>query len=354
MATSGLSRRQFLGHTGLFLGAAAVGAPLLAGCNRAAQQAATNKAGGGVSPLNMQLGWLLDNGQIGEAVAQAKGWYKDNGLDVTIHPGGPSIDGVALVAGGQSPVGQVSSSPSLMLARSQNVPIKAFAVGVQQHPYAFFSKPGKAVHEPRDLVGKKVGTQATGKVLLSALLAANNIDEKDVEVVVVGSDVTPLTTGQVDVWTGWVSNVAALRPLGPNPVIMRLWDTGIQLYANPYYATDSTLTQHKDQIEKFVAATAEGWKFAKDNLDQAVDMLVKMQPALKRDDMKAQAEVLLKYEFGPSTANDGWGTMDPKVWQHQLDMWDKLGQFKGKKPAVEDVMTTDILTATVGQRPKVG
>lgn len=353
MTVSGLSRRQFLGRAGLLVGVTAAGGPLLAGCNQAAKDAA-GTASSGTKPIHMQLGWLLDNGQLGEAVAQAKGWYKDNGLNLTIRPGGPSIDGVALVAGNQSEVGQVSSSPSLMLARSQNIPVKAFAVGVQEHPYAYFSMPDNPVHEPKDLVGKTVGTQATGQILLSALLAANNIDPKDVKVVVVGSDVTPLTTGQVDVWTGWVSNVAALRPLGTDRIVMRLWDAGIQLYGNPYYATDSTLSQSQTQIEKFLAASGEGWKYAKENLHDAVDMLVKMHPTLNTDDMLAQGEVLLKYEFGPTTAENGWGTMDPKVWQSQLDMWDRLDQFKGQKPALDEVMTMSVLDATAAKRPKVG
>jgi NitT/TauT family transport system substrate-binding protein len=354
MSGSAFSRRDFLTGAGLLAGAAVVGTPLLAACNSAASQANQTAAGGGGGSIAMQLGWLLDNGQLGEAVAHGKGWFKDNGINFSIQPGGPSIDGVSLVAGGRSQVGQVSSSPSLMLARSQGVPIKAIAVGVQEHPYAFFSKPSKPVHEPKDLIGKKVGTQATGKILLSALLAANHIDPGQVEVVVVGSDVTPLTTGQVDVWTGWVSNVAALRPLGKDRVVMRLWDAGIQLYANPYYATDQTISQKKDVLEKFVATTAKGWTYARDHLDEAVDLLVKLQPTLNRADMKAQAEVLLGFEFTKTTAANGWGQMDKDVWAGQIELWDKLGQFKAGKPKVDDVATTQILDATASTRPKVG
>lgn len=353
MSRSAISRRDFLTGAGFVAGAALVGSPLLAGCNTAAAQA--NKAGtGGAMSMSMQLGWLLDNGQLGEAVAHGKGWFKDNGIDFSIRPGGPSIDGVSLVAGGRSQLGQVSSSPSLMLARSQGVPVKAIAVGVQEHPYAYFSKPSKPVHTPRDLIGKKVGTQATGKILLTALLAANHIDPRQVEVVVVGSDVTPLTTGQVDVWTGWVSNVAALRPLGNDHVVMRLWDAGIQLYANPYYATDQTIAHKTDVLEKFIATAAEGWAYARDHLDEAVDLLVKFQPTLNRDDMKAQSQVLLGFEFTQATAANGWGQMDTDVWAKQIDLWDQLGQFKAGKPNVDDVITTQILDATAAKRPKVG
>ena len=69
----------------------------------------------GKAPVNLQLGWLPGNNQIGEVVAKQLGYFAQEGLDVTIQPGGPNIDGVAIVASGKYELGQVSSSPSLML-----------------------------------------------------------------------------------------------------------------------------------------------------------------------------------------------------------------------------------------------
>src|SRR5664279_714898 len=111
--------------------------------------------------LNMQLGWLLSGNQLGEVCAKALGYYEAEGIDLKFQPGGPNIDGVAVVAAGRYEIGQVSSSPSLMLAVSQDIPIKCFATGAQVHPYTFFSLKKKPVNEPKDLVGKKVGIQAT-------------------------------------------------------------------------------------------------------------------------------------------------------------------------------------------------
>ncbi|SES32137.1 NitT/TauT family transport system substrate-binding protein [Pedococcus cremeus] len=341
-----LSRRGFLGRSGLVVGTIA-GSALLASCNAAAKQANEGKsAGSGSRNVSLQLGWLISEGQLGEAVALAKGYYADNGIKLSIQPGGPSIDGVSLVAGGRSQLGEVSSSPSLMLARSQGVPVKTFAVGVQEHPYAYVSLPNKPVHEPKDLIGKKVGTQATGQILLSALLAKNNIDPGDVEVVVIGADVTPLTTGQVDVWTGWLSNVTAMRPLKDKYVSMRLWDAGIHLYGYPYYTTDSVMSEQRDLVEKWVSATAKGWSFARENLQEAAEMVVKLQPTLKAEDIAAQGEVLLKYAYNDATKTDGWGTMNRDVWQSQLDTWTELKQFKGTPPKLEDFVTFDVLDAT--------
>src|SRR5262245_45559179 len=93
----------------------------------------------GKPTVNLQLGWLLSGNQIGEVCAKALGYYDQEGIEMRFQAGGPNIDGVAVVAAGRHEIGQVSSSPSLMLATSQDIPVVCFAAGAQEHPYAFFS-----------------------------------------------------------------------------------------------------------------------------------------------------------------------------------------------------------------------
>jgi NitT/TauT family transport system substrate-binding protein len=304
--------------------------------------------------INLQLGWLSSGNQIGEVCAKAMGFYDAEGIDLKIQAGGPNIDGVAVVAAGRFEAGQVSSSPSLMLAASQDIPIRCFATGAQEHPYTFFSLKKKPVHEAKDLVGKKVGIQATGVILLKALLAKNNIPEKEVEIVTIGADMSPMLTGQVDVVTGWLTNTTALKVLGPDRIDLRLWDTGVKLYALPYYATVDTIKTKGDLLAKFLRATGKGWGYAYANRDKAVELLVKEFPNLVAADEREALEPMLKYAFSPKTAAEGWGTMDPVVWQDQIKLYADLGQFTKRTPKLEEVMTMDILNATADARPKIG
>ena len=145
-----------------------------------------------------------------------------------------------------------------MLAASQDIPIMCFAVGAQEHPYAFFSLKKKPIRAPKDMVGKKVGIQSTGIILLRALLAKNKIDEKAVTIVTIGADMTPLMTGQVDAVTGWLTNTTALKVLGADRVDMALWDTGVKLYALPYYATTKTLKTRGDALAGVPARLGQG------------------------------------------------------------------------------------------------
>src|SRR5258708_18897900 len=133
-----------------------------------------------------------------------------------------------------------------MLAASQDIPVICFAAGAQEHPYAFFSLKKNPIREPKDLIGKKVGIQATGIILLRALLAKNKIPDKDVQIVTIGADMSPVLTGQVDCVTGWLTNTSAIKVLGPDHVAMRLCYTGVKRSALTYYAASSTIKTPPD------------------------------------------------------------------------------------------------------------
>ncbi len=330
-----MARRRLLGASAAAGGLAAGGALL------SVQALAADKVA-----VNMQIGWLTGGNQIGEVAAKRLGYYEQEGIDFSIQPGGPNIDGVALIASGRYESGQVSSSPSIMLAVSQDLPIKCFATGLQQHPYTFFSLKKNPVRKAQDMVGKKIGMQPTAMVLLRALLAKNKIAEKDVNIIPIGGDMGPLMTGQVDVVTGWQTNTTAMKVLGPDRVDLRLWDTGVRLYALPYYATTQTIQNRSDVLQRFLRATTRGWAYALKNREAATDLLIKEYPNLNRADERAALDALMDYAFNAATQANGWGAMERSNWQEQISLYAELGQFTKRVPKVEEVMTLDILNAT--------
>lgn len=337
------SRRAFL-NTAAAVSAVAAGGSLLSVTARAADMA----------KVDMQLGWLASNGLLGEVVARRRGFFTDEGIELTISPGGPNVDGVASVAAGRSTIGQLSSSPSLMLARSAGIPVKAIAAGYHTHPFTYFSLANDPIREPKDMIGKTIATQPTAFILARALLAKNGIAESEVELVNMGSDMNQLLTGQASAVTGWLTNTNALAILGPDRVDMRLWDTGIQLYANVYYATDATLGEHEDVVVRYLRACARGWGYAKDHQEEAVDDLVAEFPNLDRASEMEAVGAVIDFSFGPSTRTAGWGAMTRENWQAQIDIHAQLDQFQGAVPTVDDVMTLAILEGSKDIRLEVG
>lgn len=351
-------RRLFTGGAAVAAGAA-FGVPLLAGCgteetpSSGGGSGTTAAANAATSKVDYQIAWVGDNGALGDVVAFQKGWYTEAGLDLAFRPGGPSIDPITASASGAVTFSQTSSSPAVMLGRSQGVPVKAFATGLQSWPWAMISTAENPVRKPEDLVGKTVGTQSTGQILVQAVLEKNNIDPSTVDVQVVGSDVTPLLAGRIDVFTGWTTNLQSYAPLGDDYLTLTIGESGIKSYANVYITTDDVIEQRADDLEAFVAATAKGWDYARQNPDEAVDLLLKQFSGLDKDAQVASGKKLMTYMFTDETAKDGWGTMSTDSWQSQLDLWEQMKQFKAAAPKVEDVMTLDILEATADQRPKV-
>jgi NitT/TauT family transport system substrate-binding protein len=308
----------------------------------------------GLTKVNFQIGWLHSSNQIGEVCAKRMGFYEQEGVELNIVQGGPNIDGLALVAAGRYEVGQLSSSPSLMVAVSQNIPIKCFAVGAQQHPFTFFSRKRSPVHSARDLVGKRIGVSPTSLILVRALLAKSGIELKHVSLVTTGSDMAPLVKGDVDVMTGWLSNTAALKILGDDRVDLRLWDAGVRLYAQPYYATHQTIHDRADILARFLRATSRGWEFAFNDREKALALLIAEFPHLNLEDERPAVDVMLSYAFNQATRLGGWGDMDNRIWADQIELFARLGQFPRKVPGVDDVVTMDILNATRDIRPHIG
>lgn len=338
------TRREFLQAAVAFGGAAATHS--LIGVTPATAQSPAK--------VRMQLGWLASNGILGEVVAQKKGFYTEQGVELEIIPGGPNVDGVAGVAAGQSTLGTVSSSPSVMLARSAGIPVKAFAAGYQKHPFTYFSLESAAIREPKDMIGKTIATQPTAFILARALLAKNGISEDQVTLVNMGSDMNQLITGQAQAVTGWLTNTNALKVLGDDRVDMMLWDTGIQLYANVYYTTDKALAESPDALAAYLNGSALGWGYAREHPEEAVDMFVEAYPNMdKASELEAVGPVL-DFSFGSVTKEHGWGAMNRDNWAAQVDTYASLDQFKGTVPTVDDVMTLSVLEATADIRKKVG
>ena len=316
-------------------------------------EAAGKDAGKKLDEFNVQLVWIPSNESLGEEVALAKGFYADEGLDVKLTPGGPNIDGIASVASGNKDVGVIGSSPSLMMAVSAGIPVVAVAAANQQHPGAFVSRGSDPIKTPQDMIGKTIGVGSTSKIHLQAVLAQANIPESKVKVEIIGNDTLPVVTKQVDAAWAYITNQAQLAPLKGDYHAMRLWDQGIKYYADTIYTSKSTLAKKRDQVDAYVRATAKGWLYARDNLDEAIDLLVKAHPSLDRKGELAGATVLMSLMFNEDTTSMGWAAMTPERWQEQLDLFDRLGQFKGKKPTVDQIMTDEVLKSTVDAR-KVG
>ncbi len=205
------------------------------------------------------------------------------------------------------------------------------------------------------MVGKKVGIQATGVILLRALLAKNKIPEKDVQIVTIGADMSPLMTGQVDAVTGWLTNTTALSVLGDQRVDLRLWDSGVRLYALPYYATAKTLTDEGGRRwPNSCAPPARAGNTPHANRDKAVDLLVKEFPNLNTKDERRRSTSMLRFAFNANTRRMAGAPWTRRCGRTRSTSTRSSASSPSACRAVDEVMTLDILNATANARPQIG
>src|SRR5258708_5709859 len=119
--------------------------------------------------LKVQLSWLKDAQSAGEFEALSKSYYAAENLDVELLAGGPSINNIQTVAGGQAQVGIVGGPSGLLLARNQNIPVRVFAATDDKSASALTCRPEANVRKFADLKGKTIGATATQRVNVEAL-----------------------------------------------------------------------------------------------------------------------------------------------------------------------------------------
>ncbi len=371
-----VTRRDFVKKGALALGSLGVGSifveGLLAGCGDntstaasgiTAGSSATTTAAGAGSPttkaaatgplqdVNWRLGWLAGGQQAGEYLALDRGYYKSAGINLTVQPGGPNLDSISLVANNSAMIGQTSSSPALILAVGSGIPVKAFASALQKHPFAYFSLKDKNITSPKDFIGKRIGIQGTSRPLIDALLAKNNIPTDQVKIQVIGGDLLPLVNGQVDVASAWVIDQAQAKALPPNGYnVLLLWDTGIQLYANPYFAKEETITKNPQLLASFLDATARGWDEAFADPEAAIAAVMKNVQGLDKDIEVKTVKSMVDFSYNQATKENGWGWMDMAIWQNNIDTYTQLNLLK-KPLKAADAASLDILKLTPN-RPK--
>ncbi len=231
--------------------------------------------------VTLQLNWYHEAEFVGYYVAAAKGFYEDQGLDVTILEGGPPsapareqlLNGAATFA-----ICSFAEQRDLVMAGQ---PAVAVMSAFQIPPLVIFSLAGSDIRKPVDLAGKRVGTTTTyWKNILRETLTAAGVDPASVTTV----DVTPdqmslLYDGTVDAWLGYAQDEPIRAEVAGYPVDNIFpSDYGIGGYEGLLITLDSTVSQQPTLVKRFVQASYDGWRYALEHQNEAAEILETWAP----------------------------------------------------------------------------
>ncbi len=295
--------------------------------------------------------WRFEGHVAPFLVALDKGYYKDEGLDVTIDPGTGSLDGINRIASGVYDMGQMDINALIKYRDSATAEkIKAVLVTYNKPPFAILTLKKNGISEPKDLEGKILGAPAADAAYSHWPIFAkiNGIDSSTMTIENVGFPVreTLLAQGQVDAVTAFISNILALKAMGipdEQTVGMMMADYGVDLYGSAVMASPTFLKEHPDAVKGFVRATIRGFQDAHSDPEGAMDSVMKHNPIAKRDiELDRLKLVAAQCYFTDNVKKNGFGTVDMKRLANSIDQLATTFEFENR-PTAEDVYTDEFL-----------
>jgi ABC-type nitrate/sulfonate/bicarbonate transport systems, periplasmic components len=231
-------------------------------------------------------------------VALDKGYYKQEGLDVTIVRGQGSADAIKKVGSGAATVG-FADAGSLVLARGNDkVPVKMISVVYATPPQAIFVLGDSAIKAPKDLEGKTLADTASSSVrlLFPAYAEAAGIDASKVNWVAADSAALTsiLATKRAD-GIGQFNVGAPLVEKATAPVSVRVLsykDAGLNYYGNGIIASEDTITKDPQMLKAFVRATMKGMKDAFANPAEAAAIMNKYQKQIEPSIIEGETKMV--------------------------------------------------------------
>ncbi len=184
-----------------------------------------------LTPVTVQLKWVHQAQFAGFYVAVDKGFYAEEGLDVTLNPGGVGIDIMDEVLSGRAEFGLVGAE-YVILNRSAGKPVKAIATTYRNNPFVVVTMPESGIETPEDFSGHSANIGGIdGLIQFEALLKKLNIT--DVEILPYSYDLEDFYAGTVDI-TPAFSAGSLIEIQKEHPDVNVIWpiDYGIHLYSD--------------------------------------------------------------------------------------------------------------------------
>jgi putative hydroxymethylpyrimidine transport system substrate-binding protein len=325
-------------------------AAIVAAIGLAACGAKSESGGGKTQPLSLTLDFYPNPDHAGIYMAQKLGYFREAGLDVSVHtPSDPSAP-VKQVAAGQTDLA-ISYEPEVLLAHDKGLDAVAVAALVDRPLTSMIWLRKSKIKGIGSLRGKTIATAGIPyqDAYLKTILARANLSTSDVKSVNVGYGLLPaIVGGRADAMLGGFLNVEGvdLRLRGKHPVVVPVDRLGVPSYDElVLIAQRKRLEEDPEPIRLFVAALARGTAAAVADPQAATKALLEANDALQPKLTAAEVKTTLPL-LQPKQAGHPYGYMDPTGWR-QFTGWMRDNGLISSLPAPSQVLSDSYLPGSI-------
>jgi len=273
--------------------------------------------------VTLQLKWVTQAQFAGYYVAAAKGFYEEEGLNVTILPGGPDVAPTQVIAGGGADV-VIDWMPSALAAREKGLALVNIAQPFKSSGMELTCLKESGVASPADFKGKTLGVWFGGNEY-PFLNWMNKLglktDGSDVTVLKQGFNVDPLLQKQAACISTMTYNEywqvidAGIKP--EDLTVFKYQDEGVATLEDGLYVMQDKLSDpaFEDKMVRFVRASMKGWKYAEGNVDEAANIVIE-NDATGAQTIEHQTRMM--GEIAKLTAGSN-GTLDEADFQRTVE-----------------------------------
>ena len=328
---------------------------------------ASGDTGGGepaeLQPATLQLKWVTQAQFAGYYAALDQGYYEDEGIDLTIKPGGPDIVPEQVVLGGQAEFG-LNWLDNTLATRDQGGEIVNIAQVFARSGMTEVTWADSGLDDITALEGKKVGVWLGGNEhKLFAALTKNGIDpDSDVEIVAQPFDMNLFLNREVDAAAAMTYNELAQVLEQENPDTGELYtlddlnvflmsDLGTGALEDGVFVRADWIEDeaNQDLATRFLKASFKGWVYCRDNPEECLQIVLDNGPTLGEGHQRWQLNEINKLIW----PNDlGIGVMDPAGFDNTAQIALDYGVIKNE--ASSDTYVTDYADAAVAALEEEG
>lgn len=294
--------------------------------------------------VTYQLGWIPTGEYAPYFAGVAKGFYKQEGIDLVMSRGFGSGDTVKKVAGGGAMLGEADISTVMLAAIREKAPVKCLMSEYNQSPHSIFVLESSGIKSLKDLVGKKIATSPgnSHQVYFPLLAKLAGFDASAVQWV--NADPAAwagmLLSGAIDATPVFATHEywqnKQAKKMGKLIKVFPFADSGFKIYTYCVMATESFIASNGDLIRRFLRATKKSFLWARDNMEEAAQLHAKANPEVDADDALGSMRIFLTNYVTPTAS---FGKFDP---QKLKDTYAAVAVAQNLDPAFDPASLLDM------------